>query len=83
MTSAFNIVEECSNVVIGEPGGGTTHCSRLDPEGLSLLYRDALRKGHSKSFVHYRFEWTPSPPRFSLEAGCNIIIQSKRGSHTS
>ena len=83
MTCAFNIFEERSNVVIREPGGRTAHCSRLDLEGLPLLYRGGLGKGHSKSFVHHRFEWTPSPPRFSLEAGCNIIIQGKRRSHTS
>jgi hypothetical protein len=83
VTCAFNIFEERSNVVIGEPGGRTTHCSRLDPEGLSLLYPCALGQGYSKSFVHHRFEWTPSPPRFSLEAGSNVIIQGERGSHTS
>jgi hypothetical protein len=83
VTSAFNIFEERSDVVIGECGGRTTHCSRLDPEGLSFLYRGALDQGHSKSFVHHRFEWTPSPPRFGFEAGSNIIIEGKRRSHTS
>ena len=83
MTGAFNIFEERSNVVIGEPGGRTTHCSRLHPEGLLLLYGGAMGQGHSKSFVHHRFEWTSGPPRFSLEAGSNVIIQGKRRSHTS
>lgn len=83
MTCAFNILEERSNVVIGETGGRTTHCSRLDPEGLLLLYRGALGEGHSKSLVHDRFEWTPSPPRFSLEARSNIVIKSQSRPHTS
>jgi hypothetical protein len=42
VTRAFNIFEERTNVIVGEPSGRTTHCSRLDPEGLSLLYRGAL-----------------------------------------
>jgi hypothetical protein len=83
VTSAFNIFEERSDVVIGEPGGRTTHGSRLDSEGLLLPYSGALRERHSKSFVHDRFEWTPSSSRFGLEAHSNIIIQGKRRSHTS
>jgi hypothetical protein len=83
VTGTFNIFEERANVVIGEPCSRTTHCSRLDPEGLLLLYRGAMGQGHSKSFVHHRFEWASSPPCFSLEAISNIIIQGKRRSHTS
>lgn len=83
MTGAFYIFEKRSDVVIGEPGGRTTHCPRLDLEGLSLLYRGALGEGHSKTFVHHRFERAAGPPRLSLEAGSNIVVQGKRRSHTS
>jgi hypothetical protein len=83
VTGTFNFFEQGSNVVIGQPGGGTTHGSRLDFERLSLLYRGTLGEGHSKSFVHNRFEWTPGPARFRLEASGNIVIQRKRRSHTS
>jgi hypothetical protein len=83
VTGTFSLFEEGSNIVIGQPGGRTTHGSRLDFEWFSLLYRGTLGEGHSKSFVYNRFEWTAGPPRFSLEASGNIVIQRKRSSHTS
>jgi hypothetical protein len=83
VTGTFNIFEKGFNVVIRKPGGGTTHGSGLDFERLSLLYRGALGEAHSKSFVHNRFEWTAGPPRFSLEAGSDIVVQSKCRSHAS
>jgi hypothetical protein len=83
VAGTFNFLEKGSNVVIGHPGGRTTHGSGLDFERLLLLYRGTLGEGHSKSFVHNRFEWTPCPARFSLEAGGNIVVQRKRRSHTS
>jgi hypothetical protein len=75
VTRAFNFFEKRSNVVVGDPGGEATHGSRLDLEGLSLWYRDALGQGHSKSFVHDRFERTAGPPRLSLEARSNIVVK--------
>ena len=75
MTSVFNFFEERSDVIVGEPGGRTSHCARLDSKRLALLHCGALSKSHPKSFVQHRFEWTSGAPRFSLEAGGNIIIQ--------
>ena len=83
MTGAFYLFEECSDVIVGKPNCRTAHCPRLNLEGLALLHRGALSQRHSKSFVQHRFEWTTGAPRFSLEAGGNIVIQSERGSHTS
>jgi hypothetical protein len=83
VTGTFNIFEKGSNVVVGEPGGGTTHGAGLDFERLPLLYGGALGEGHSQSFVHNRFEWAAGPPRFSLEAGSNIVVQGKCRSHAS
>jgi hypothetical protein len=83
VTGPFNIFEKGSNVVIGEPGGGTTHRSGLDFERFSLLHGGALGERHSKSLVHNRFEWAAGAPRFSLEAGSHIVVQGKRRSHTS
>ena len=83
MPDTFNIFEKGSHVVVGESGGGTAHGSGLDFEGLSFLYRVALGKGHSKSFVHNRFEGTSGPPRFGLEAGSDIVVQCKCRPHAS
>ena len=83
MTGTFNIFQKRSDVVVGKPGGGTTHGAGFDFERLSLLYRGALSEGHAQSLVHNRFERTAGPPRFSLKAGSNIIIERKCRSHTS
>lgn len=83
MTGTFDIFEKGPNIVVGAPVGGTAHGAGLYFEGLSLLYRGALGQGHSKSFVHNRFEWTSGPPRFSLEAGGDIVVERKRRSHAS
>jgi hypothetical protein len=83
VTITFNFFQKRSDIVIREPGGRTTHCSRFDLEGLFLLYRGAPGQGHSKSFVHYRFEWASGPSCFGLKAGSDIIVQGKRRSHTS
>jgi hypothetical protein len=82
VTGTFNIFEKGFNVVVGK-SGGTTHGSGFNFERLSLLYRGALGEGHSKSFVHNRFEWTAGPPRFSLETRSDIGVQSKCRSHAS
>ena len=80
---AFDLFEERCDVVVGDPGGRTAHCSGLNLERLALLHRGALSQRHSKSFVQHRFERTPGPARFGLEAGGNVIIQCERSSHTS
>jgi hypothetical protein len=74
VTGTFNIFQKLFDVVVRESGLRSTHCSRFDLEGLSLLYRGAPGQGHSKSFVHDRFEWTPGPPRFGLKASSDIIV---------
>lgn len=81
MMGTFNVFEQRSDVVIGEPGDGATECARLDLKWLALWYCGALCQSHSQSFVHNRFERTSSSPRFSLEADGNIIVQGKCGSH--
>ena len=75
MPNAFDLTEQFSDVVIGNPCGWAAHCSRFDLEGFTLLDGSTLRERHSKSFVHYGLEWTPSPPRFSLKPGSDIIVQ--------
>jgi hypothetical protein len=79
----LNIFEERSDVVIGKPGGRPSEGSRLDLKWLALLHCGALCQSHSESFVHDRFEWTPSSPRFSLKADGNIIVKGQCGSHAS
>jgi hypothetical protein len=56
VASAFNLFQQCSDVVIEDPSSRPTHCSGLDLKGLPLLHRSALGEGHSKSFVYDRFE---------------------------
>jgi hypothetical protein len=72
--NALNLLKQCSDVIIGNPGGWPAHRSRFDLEGLTLPHRSALRERHSKSFVYYRSEWTSGPSRFSLETGGDIIV---------